>query len=131
MSPTFVVQLYPTHPFRNPRQVSALVHKLEEGDNLVKTARPIDAEQRGLFLMEKDNRLVPVVFGNAGGSSRKCAYFRSYGTFIGYDITGLNTYGIYIHPMTDPVSLIDIDTHTDFLFAEEVIKENLFDFNLQ
>jgi hypothetical protein len=63
-------------------------------------------------------------------NSLKQIYFRQYGLFLGLNRTKPQPLGIYLHHLTDPVSLIDIDTYADLYLAEEVIKQRFFDFDL-
>ena len=128
--PHAIVQLYPTHLFRNPRLLNSLTTKLFDGYASVKTVRAISLNGMSLFSINGINKLVPLILHEADPNSCKQIYFRQYGLFMGSNTTGPQPYGFYLHHLTDPISLIDIDTYEDLYLAEEVIKQNLFDFNL-
>ena len=128
--PDALVQLYPTHLFRNPRLLNSLIARLFEGYNTVKTVRPVALNGISLFCRNGGNKLIPLMPHDSGSNSRKQIYFRQYGLFLGLNQTKPQPLGIYLHHLTDPVSLIDIDTHGDLYLAEEVIKQGFFDFDL-
>jgi len=74
---------------------------------------------------------MPLIPDDALEETRGASYFRPYGLFLGSEVAGKNAFGIYLHPVTDETSLIDIDGYSDLYCAEEIIKESLFDFDLR
>ena len=126
--PDVVVQLYPTHLFRNPNLLNFLIGKLINGYVLVKTVKPIFLNPLNMFFIPKRNRLLPLIASNGKGRAQSMVCYRSYGLFYGYNLTGGARRNIYLHKLTDPISLIDIDTYSDLYLAKEVINRKLFDF---
>lgn len=128
--PAAVVQLYPTHPFRNPKLLNSLVTKLFEGYSHVKTARPVRLNSLSLFSMNGGNELISLLPYEKNANDHRQVYFRSYGLFIASNQTGPQPFGIYLQHLTDPINLIDLDSYADLYLAEEIIKQGLFDFGL-
>lgn len=126
--PDALVRLYPTHLFRTPALIDFLTNKIAEGFSPVGTFKRIDHASMTIFSKNSDN-LLTSLHGRGINSSRDCkhAYFRQYGLFSG---TGQRADNFYVHVIRDPISLIDIDTMSDFFLAEEIIKQGLFDFDL-
>ncbi|MBW1741775.1 MAG: acylneuraminate cytidylyltransferase family protein [Deltaproteobacteria bacterium] len=122
-----LVALFPTHPFRTPKLVDFLVSKTLEGYSPVNTVKLITHTNLSIFSKNRAKNLTPLLNSRPfDGTAAKKAFFRSYGLFSG------TNYGCfdrpYLHVIKDSVSLIDIDSLSDFFLAEEVIKEGLFDF---
>jgi N-acylneuraminate cytidylyltransferase len=127
--PDVLVTLYPTHPFRTPGLVDFLVNKVINGHSMVSTVKLVTRGKLSLFSKNRGNNIVPLMNSSAlnGGSPGHRSFFRSYGLFQG---TNYGSFGKpYLHVIRDAISLIDIDSYSDFLLAEEVIKQGLFDFN--
>ena len=117
--------MLPTHPFRNVRLVNNMVQRLLQGHSIVKTVRQIPAITSVYFSMDNKNRLIPM----AMGGSQATVYYRDYGLFTAYNRTSIPPVkGMYLHPLDNPISLIDIDDFNDLKLAETVIENNLFDF---
>ena len=129
--PNAVVQLFPTHLFRNPKLINDLTQKLFEGYREVKTVRPIKIDSLSLFSVKGDSELIPLENKKPGYNGSKKVVFRNYGLFSASNRNPFQPKNIYLHHITDPIDLIDIDTYEDLLFAEEVIEKNLHDFNMK
>jgi CMP-N-acetylneuraminic acid synthetase len=129
--PHALVQLYPTHPFRNPRLLNLLTAKLFEGYRNVKTARPVQLSSFGLFSTNGGNNVFPLLSRDVNGNGDRQVYFRSYGLFTATNLTGCQPRELYVYPLRDAVSLIDIDTYEDLYLAQEVIRQELFNFDLK
>ena len=129
--PDLVFGLYPTSIFRTPRQVEFLIEKLHEGHSHVRTVKPIAANRFTFFSMKKDGKLLPESPCASGSNGRQQVFFKCYGLFTGQNLNHQQSHGIYLHKVTVPISLIDIDNYHDLYMAEEVIKRNLFDFDLK
>jgi CMP-N-acetylneuraminic acid synthetase len=130
--PDIVVELYPTHLFRNPRLIDFLISKSSEGYRTVKTVRPIQLSPMSLFSMNGDDSLVPLLTPDTNGDrGQSSIFFRSYGLFIGANRKAPHPFGIYLHRVTDPISLIDIDSYADLHMAKEIIRRKLFAFDLR
>ncbi len=130
-SPDILLILFPTHPFRTPGLVDFLAGKLVEGRVSVDTVKMVTHDSLTLFSRNKADYLEPLL--NPQNSMNDAApkkYFRQYGLLHGSNLAHSNK-GPYHRLITNPISLIDIDTLTDFLLAEEVIKQGLFDFELE
>ncbi len=129
--PDVVFELYPTSLFRTPMQVKFLVEKLLQGHSYVLTVKPIEASRTPFFSMKKNGVLLPESPSGSGPDVRQQVFFKCYGLFTGQNLDQSNSRGIYLHQVTDPISLIDIDDYGDLYVAEEVIKRNIFDFDLK
>ena len=125
--PEYIVYLYPTHLFRTPRLIDFCVDKLINGHREFHTVKCVEHDSCSIFSKDKNNRLAPL-FSVSAKNSVKQKFLRAYGTVLGSNPNGkMNT---YMHIIDNPISLIDIDTPFDLSFAEEVIKNNLFDFGI-
>lgn len=122
-SPDFVAQLYPTSPFRNPRMIDFLTAKGLEGNGRVITVRSVPQPNQR-FIAKRPGTSQAFI----DPSSLPATCIRPYGLY--YGITTSHTYFPYYHGITDEIQLIDIDFLDQFLLAEQVIKNNLFDFDL-
>lgn len=128
-SPNVLVTLYTTHPFRTPKFVDFLVEKALSGCSPVNTVRIITHTNLSIFSKNEDKNIVPLLNSKLiSGTTTTKKFFRTYGLFIGNNYSYFDN--PYHHVIKDPVSLIDIDSLSDFYLAEEVIKEGLFDFDL-
>jgi CMP-N-acetylneuraminic acid synthetase len=128
-APEAVITLYPTHPFRTPNLIDCLTDKLFDGYSSVLTGKLINHTAHSFFSLTENNNLTPVLNHNGPDDHhRKKAYIRLQGLFIGSSLNGCYKQP-YIHIIDDPISLIDIDSLSDFYFAEEIVKQNLFDFS--
>ncbi len=128
--PDVEAQFYPTHPFRNPRLVDGLLSRIFSGYRSVFTARPARVDRNRYFSMDGQGGLTALYDPARYGQRGPADFFRSYGLFSARSL-GPCPGGRYCHPLTDPVSLIDIDTLEDLYLAEEVIRAGLFDFDLR
>ena len=129
--PDICVTMFPTHMFRNPRMINRLVKKSMEGYKAVRTVKRIDVKSSPLFLMDEDSReLRPMTMGGEYADMRELNYFRAYGSLIISNRSYPLPYTFYLHELTDPITLIDIDTFEDLSLARKVIVRGLFDFDL-
>lgn len=131
--PDAVIQLFPTHLFRNPRLLNELTSKLINGYREVKTVRPVAIGNLSLFSVNGGSELIPLklkAIEPNGHNGHKKTFFRSYGLYLASNQKRPQPKNVYLHHLTDPVSLIDIDSYADLMLAEEVINANLFDFRL-
>jgi len=114
-NPAMTVQLYPTSPFREPGLVDFLVEKLAAGCQQVKTVRPVATR---VVRSRAHGGLLPLPNPLAGA-------MRPYGLFYGLNHLAYQPYTYYLHPIVDPLSLIDIDTPDDLEFARTVLEQGL------
>jgi CTP:molybdopterin cytidylyltransferase MocA len=121
------VQLYPTHPFRTPQLLDRLTAILIDGYQQVLTVKPVNLANTHLVYKVAKGRIASLSLSLDSGFSN--TLFRPYGLYYGARCRGLRPVNTYLHPLTDPISLIDIDYWEDLCFAEEVIRNNLFVFN--
>ena len=129
-NPDILVTLYPTHPFRTPKLLDFLVSKGIDGYSPVNTVKLINHNYLSLFSINETNRIVPLLnFKPFNGTAVNKSFFRQYGLFIARNYSFIRR--PYLHVIKDPVSLIDIDSLSDFFLAEKVIKNGLFDFDLK
>ena len=119
------ITLYPTHPFRSRSMIEELTGRLVKGHKHVVTAVPKSPPPLGYFYLDSHNR--PRVLQDSGTHPGKRAYTRKSGCFLGtnYWYPRLKP---YLHILDDPITQIDIDDWDDFLVAEEVLRQKLFDF---
>ena len=127
--PNILVTLYPTHPFRKQTLIDFLVEKLFMGYSPVYTVKLITHNSLSIFFQNGDNTITPLLNSNPNNKTglRK-SFFRHYGLFHGNNWGPFNR--PYLYLIKDHVSLIDIDSMSDFCLAEEVIKEGLYDFDV-
>lgn len=116
----YIVTLLPTHPFRTPALVDRLTAiGLFEGRRVI-TVRRIDISQQKYFFLEEDGpRQI------SGGHDQE--WFRPYGTYVG-EFPDIDS-RVYLHVIKDECELVDIDYLEDFLLAEHIITNRLYDFN--
>ena len=124
--PDAIAVLYPTHPFRTPETVDFLVSKLLEGHSPVVAAKCIDAGVRRYVSLSDDGHLVTLQPGTPGQINGFYKQYRGSGFFDGRLFRVADN--PYVHTLANPISLIDIDTERDLALAEEVIRQDLFDF---
>jgi len=127
--PDALVQLYPTHPFRNPQLVDQLSSILLDGYRQVTTVKPVKLAGTQLVYQKKTGGAVPLSISMTRSLSN--AVFRPYGLYCGIKLTYPRPLNVYLHRLFDPISLVDIDYWEDLFFAEEVIRNNLFPFDMQ
>ncbi len=125
--PRITAHLFPTHIFRTPELMDFLVGKLIDGYSYVRTVRKITHSPNTVFFKEDNGQLVSLLDPDKKTIESK-TFFRSYGTFIGFNAGGNQK--VYNHTVKNPIELIDIDTYSDLYFAEEVIKNKMFNFNI-
>ena len=113
------IVLVPTSPFRTAGLLDFLCGLLREGHTAVQTARRIRPAR--LCRPESGGGLVPVPFPDCE------PVFRPYGIFSG--VNHLGGKSPYVHVVTDPLMLLDIDTMDDFSVAEAILEEGAFDFH--
>jgi len=118
------VIMYPTSPFRTPGLIDFMVGKANEGASTVHTVRRIPRPNVNYFKLENGN---PVPLVDEATLSTWQGYVRNYAvvTVTHTVIPRMN----YVYAIEDEISLIDIDRLEDFLFAEEVIRAGMFDFD--
>jgi len=128
--PDVLVTLYPTHPFRTPGLVDFLVNKALSGHNTVSTVKKVAHGKLSLFSRNGGDNIAPLLSSSSlNGATNNRSFFRFYGLFQGTNYGSFDK--PYLHVIKDRISLIDIDSLSDFFLAEEVIKQGVFDFNLE
>jgi len=121
-NPDMSIILLLTHPFRNRDLMNSLARiGMQEGRPIVLNG-PLHYPGE---LLAREGKGWPVQPAQRTGrraakaaSALRPVFIRSPG------LTGAP----YLHMLDDPISLIDIDYAEDFLLAEEIIKNNMFDF---
>jgi hypothetical protein len=122
-APDMHITLLPTSPFRTLGLMDHLCGLLVRGHKTVQTVKLI--RPNALFTQGPGGALHPVAAGEPVDNS--APVFRGYGIF-----TGHNPFGdlpAVMHPVSDPVMLIDIDRQTDFELAEAVLRGQAFSFS--
>jgi len=121
--PAFSASLYPTHPFRQSRVINELVNKGLQGFSPVYTARRIHT-QRNSFVRLEEGGAVTVIKDNNRLNEQSMTWVRSYGTFYGHRRGQADN--PYCHVLDHPAELIDIDSMTDFVLAEQVLSREMY-----
>ncbi len=127
--PRAVITLLPTQPFRSLKLMNHLVEKSMGAFGKVITVSDFSIHSNSHIIMDDNGFLKPIwgsFFHNEGTSNR--TLFRFNGLYSAY-IPANSQQLQYTHIVEDPIASIDIDSQEDFMLAEEIIKENLFDFN--
>ena len=126
VTPDMIVTLYPTSPFRTSALVDYLIAKMIEGYSTVRTVKSINVGSLVYFTLKQEKRLDTLLeSGCRFGPTALRRYYRSYGLFLGISDNSRP----YLHLIKNPVSLIDIDLPEDFFLAEEIIRNELFNFD--
>ena len=129
--PQVCVTMFPPHLFRNPRMINSLVKKSLEGYKSVRTVKRIDVKSGPMMLMDEVSRaLKPMTMGGPYADMRELNYFRAYGSLSIWNMGYPLPYNFYLHELTDPITLIDIDAYEDLALARKIIDRNLFNFDL-
>lgn len=132
-TPECVLELYPTHPFRTPALLDFLATKLLEECNEVVTMRELDCGLRGLVTQDARGGLS--LLGDRTGApdpeAEGCGrLYRRYGQCYGWrpELNPEARCQGYAHIITNPIELVDIDYLADFLLAEQIIAQNMYEF---
>lgn len=132
------VILYPTHPFRPKGLIDLLVGKVAEGCQNALTVASFDVRNDSFFRIQKTGRLhslfpLPPSKDGSPGHARAQAlgiFHRPLGLAGAHgSIPTPGASPFFLYSVTDKISLIDIDYLEDFLLAESILNNNLFDFN--
>jgi len=122
------VQLYPTSPFRTPDFIDEMVQILFKGYTSVTTVKEISVDSRSLFIYGKGESELINIFGEHGYVEPWKRFYRPYSSLQAYLPQKIERH--YFHVLTDKCMLIDIDTPRDLRWAEAVIRNQLFDFQV-
>lgn len=124
--PDVLVTLYPTHPFRSTSLVNFLIQKLLHGYSPVYTVKKIEYDDLSIFCMDNEGTLLPLLGGGEEQNDMPQSYFRRDGLFQG---DAYHDNKPYLHIIEDNISQVDIDSMADFLLAQKIIEQNLFQFD--
>lgn len=119
--PEGLAVLFPTHPFRSVSMLRLLVGKMDD-HHVVKTVVGIRPDPM-TFLCENETGALEPLLNATGG-----ACYAPVGNFFGVGF-GKTRHEYFLHPLTDPVERIDIDTPADLDVAREIIARGLYDFD--
>ncbi len=121
---TLKAVLYPTSPFRAAGMIRNLVSKVsQEGFTFVCTVKKAKRPNWSYFALD-EGRVDPL---GAPAYFRDHAFYRPYGVMT-VDRLSFRDRREYAQRIENEIELIDIDTAEDFDVAEEVIRNNLYDF---
>ncbi len=131
------VVLYPTHPFRPKGLIDLLVGKVLDGCRVALTVAPFNVNHDSFFRLNARGRLqslFPSSRAQGKAADIGCKdiglFHRPVGLASAYGaIPNSKASTYFLYPVTDKISLIDIDYLEDFLLAESVLNLNLFDFD--
>lgn len=118
--PDSYVVLFPTHPFRLPEMMNFCIEKLLEGHRSVITVKAVRHSNGSVFYKDEFHFLKQLWAGSEYQYHNTQLFHRTYGVFVGTNPYGNKRY--YNYELTDPNSLLDIDTFEDLFLAEEVLK---------
>lgn len=128
--PDVIAVLFTTSPFRNPRLVDSLLEKAVGPYRQVITAKQINIDPKRYFFANGSKRLEPLYTRAPQGQDLSQPFFRRYGLLVANRrIPG--PLGTYVHRITDPITALDIDSIHDLRYAEQIIENDLFDFDLR
>ena len=128
--PDIVMVMYPSHPFRPAGIVDLFISKIVQGYRAAITARLVVPEERIYVTISADGGLIQSRQQNPPAGKKTTAY-RKYGLLEAFRLFPANNFlGSYIHPIHDPVSLIDIDELHDLELARRVMDKRLFRFEV-
>lgn len=128
--PDAYVVLYPTSPLRSAGLVHFMVDKLVQGHSSVLTAKAVAHRPEDFYLLGGEGKLARAC--GTRGPQRSFALdaeisVRHWGLFSGRRFLGVRP--PYLHIVSDPMMLVDIDSIHDFRLAETLVKRGLFDFS--
>ena len=120
--------MLPPHMFRQPRLIDQSIDLLMQGWHRVYSVRRINIHDEHYFTMDKNSFLTPI---QAKQSAFKipAQHYRGYGN-IAIFAPGLPTVGSKTIEISNPIEFIDIDTYGDLALAQEVVRQNLYDFEI-
>ena len=117
--------MMPTSPFRNAQELEFLLTKAKN-DFHVHTVSSICHSCHSLFSLTDSNLLQPIL----PGQKKLQKFYRNNGYCLATNWGSPAALPTYIHEISNPISLIDIDHWEDFFLAEAIIRRNLFDFGI-
>jgi CMP-N-acetylneuraminic acid synthetase len=120
------VYLYPTSPFRTPRFIDNMLRILHKGYSSITTVKEVAVDPKYLFVKEESGDNLVNVLDECCSPPIWKKYYREYPLFQGYLYQERESH--YFHVLEDKCMFIDIDTPRDLIWAETVIKNELFDF---
>jgi N-acylneuraminate cytidylyltransferase len=123
-APDYLVEMYPTSPFRTKALVDRLLGILLNGFTQVKTVKKVSAKNN-FFHADSKNKVQMLKSGM--GQLESGYYYRFYGVLNAWKVGAFGAPRRYMHVITNPAELIDIDYSDDFREAERMIEEGLFD----
>lgn len=123
--PGIHLTLLPTHPFRTPALLAALVDLCLEGRTHAVTVRAVPGGA-GRYVLPPGGGAPARPLDLPDGAP----LWRHYGLGEAHLDCAPASALAYL-PVSDPVALIDIDTPEDWRLAEAVVREGLFDFGLE
>ena len=128
--PDVICVLYPTHPFRLPGMVDAMIQKIEEGYCNAFTVRPITSVQNRYCTRDADGRisLLRTICPDVDHGTPSPVVWRQYGLVELHRTGARGALRIWRYEVVDPVMLIDIDEPEDLELARSIVKRGDFDF---
>lgn len=126
-TPKTTVVFFPTHLFRTPQFIDYLLGKALQGYSPVQTVKKVNLSNSGLFFSNGGRRTISSMRTNLIETHKaRMTYFRINGLFSSRNYE--NKHMPYLYTVQNPISLIDVDSLSDFFLAEEIIKNRLFNF---
>lgn len=126
--PFIMIVLVPTSPFRSIKLLDFLVSKMIEGFSVIETVKRVSHNNLSLLVRNGSDHFIPLLDTNSDNGNRYNKFFyRPYGVFSGTNFYS-SIHKPYMYVVKNPICLVDLDTMADFFLAEEIIKQDIFDF---
>ncbi len=122
-----LISLFATSPFRNKHNMHRMVEQSILGYNVV-TVKRIVQKAQGYYSMDLKNSKLSEL--NNPEKKSGMQYYKNVGSFLSCNWGYETPRPVCYHEIKTPVELIDIDNPEDFFLAEEVIKNNIYDFGV-
>ncbi len=120
--PDVLVAMYPTSPFRPSGMLETMIARVSGGFRSALTVRPVTPGRAGFLRLDASGRLRPDLPADKACPATRTS-FRAYGLAHAYNLTErFAAHGTYLHKITDPAHLLDIDTPRDLEMARAVVR---------
>ncbi len=119
-----IIELYPTSPFRNVASMTSYCEIVRDTGHCCSVISP-NCPQISLF--------------GEGGAIGKgletlkegARFIKPVGLFTGQKVNSYEVFFRCFKQISNPVELIDIDDNDDFLLAQTIVENNLYDFGVE
>lgn len=119
-----IITMAPTNPFRNVGHLTRLIEILHR-EGCVQTAMAVSSNLDCISIA--DNSGLKRLHMNAPKNTK---LFKPLGHFTAQHCLHVHIKGKYIEFLKNPIELVDIDTEEDFILAQRIIENDLYDFGV-